>query len=502
VAVLNGIVLISEFDRLKKNGVDGIIDRIIQGAGSRFRPVLMTAFVAALGFVPMALSNGAGAEVQRPLATVVIGGLLVATFLTLFVLPCLYYLSEKNTKQKITPNPLVLLALIVLLPQCTEAQIALSLPNALQRATQNNAQLKSAEAYQAYKAAWAKTGRETPITEVLSEFGQFNTPVFDGKIGVVQHLKFPGVAKQQTKFLQEDAEQSRLETAWTAKNIEREVTTLYYTLLYLNEKKRILLENDSMYAEFQRRAEIRYKEGESHLLEKLSAEHVRAQIQIQSHTIDNQINQTQWAFSYFVGADTQYTAEPIPLKINPPESWLLSSESHLQIQRIDQQIKKQLAQQALLKTARLPEWQAGYFVQSFRTPTMSGTGPLSSYGTAGIAMPLLGNSNKKRYNAMQFENQQWQWQKEDAIRKLTLKEKQLRQALQTQQKTLTYYESTGLDNARGIYYLGGLQFKNGSINYLEWIMLMNQAISMESDYIDALHQYNLQAIQLRYLNYE
>jgi cobalt-zinc-cadmium resistance protein CzcA len=103
---------------------------------------------------------------------------------------------------------------------------------------------------------------------------------------------------------------------------------------------------------------------------------------------------------------------------------------------------------------------------------------------------------------MQFETQQLQWQKEDAIRKLTLKEKQLRQALQTQQKTLTYYESTGLDNARGIYYLGGLQFKNGSINYLEWIMLMNQAISMESDYLDALHQYNLQAIQLRYLNYE
>lgn len=502
VAVLNGIVLISEFDRLKKNGVDGIMDRIIQGAGARFRPVLMTAFVAALGFVPMALSNGAGAEVQRPLATVVIGGLLVATFLTLFVLPCLYYLSEKNIKQKITPSPLVLLLLIVLLPECIQAQIAISLPNALQRATHNNAQIKSAEAYQAYKAAWAKTGRETPLTEVLSEFGQFNTPVFDGKIGVVQHLKFPGVVKQQTKFLQEDAEQSRLETAWTAKNIEREVTTLYYTLLYLNEKKRILLENDSMYAEFQRRAEIRYKEGESHLLEKLSAEHVRAQIQIQSHTIDNQINQTQWAFSYFVGADTPFTAEPIPLKINPPESWLLSSETHLQIQRVDQQIKKQQAQQALLKTARLPEWQAGYYVQSFRNPGMSGIGPLASYGAAGIAMPLLGSSNKKRFDAMQFETQQLQWQKEDVMRQLTLKEKQIRQSLQTQQKTLTYYETTGLDNARGIYYLGGLQFKNGSINYLEWIMLMNQAMSMESDYIDALHQYNLEAIQLRYLNYE
>jgi cobalt-zinc-cadmium resistance protein CzcA len=71
-------------------------DIVLKGTKLRLRPVLMTAFVASLGFFPMALSNGAGAEVQRPLATVVIGGLLVATFLTLFVLPMLYILFEKG----------------------------------------------------------------------------------------------------------------------------------------------------------------------------------------------------------------------------------------------------------------------------------------------------------------------------------------------------------------------------------------------------------------------
>ena len=71
---------------------------VLTGTKSRLRPVLMTAFVASLGFLPMALSNGAGAELQRPLATVVIGGLLVATFLTLFVLPLLYILFEKGFK--------------------------------------------------------------------------------------------------------------------------------------------------------------------------------------------------------------------------------------------------------------------------------------------------------------------------------------------------------------------------------------------------------------------
>ncbi len=100
VAVLNGIVLISEFNRLHKSGIRNIVRIVIDGGESRLRPVLMTAFVASLGFIPMALSNGAGAEVQRPLATVVIGGLLVATFLTLFVLPLLYVTIEKGFKMK------------------------------------------------------------------------------------------------------------------------------------------------------------------------------------------------------------------------------------------------------------------------------------------------------------------------------------------------------------------------------------------------------------------
>jgi heavy metal efflux system protein len=110
VAVLNGIVLIAEFNRLKQDAVSNLqlaneiennlskIDLkqiVMQGTKVRLRPVLMTAFVASLGFFPMAVSNGAGAEVQRPLATVVIGGLMIATFLTLFVLPVLYIIFEK-----------------------------------------------------------------------------------------------------------------------------------------------------------------------------------------------------------------------------------------------------------------------------------------------------------------------------------------------------------------------------------------------------------------------
>jgi cobalt-zinc-cadmium resistance protein CzcA len=98
VAVLNGIVLISHFNRLMKTEEKSLEEVILEGTKERFRPVILTAAVASLGFLPMALSGSAGAEVQKPLATVVIGGLISATLLTLVVLPVLYSIFSKKTK--------------------------------------------------------------------------------------------------------------------------------------------------------------------------------------------------------------------------------------------------------------------------------------------------------------------------------------------------------------------------------------------------------------------
>jgi len=95
VAVLNGLVMISYINQLREQGRD-VSDAVMEGALTRLRPVLMTALVASLGFLPMAFAAGAGAEVQRPLATVVIGGILSSTFLTLVLLPTLYNWIEKN----------------------------------------------------------------------------------------------------------------------------------------------------------------------------------------------------------------------------------------------------------------------------------------------------------------------------------------------------------------------------------------------------------------------
>ncbi len=100
VAVLNGIVLLDHINELRKEGMP-LRKTIIDGATDRLRPVLMTALVASLGFIPMAFNSGPGSEVQRPLATVVIGGLITSTFLTLLVLPIIYYWVEEKREKKL-----------------------------------------------------------------------------------------------------------------------------------------------------------------------------------------------------------------------------------------------------------------------------------------------------------------------------------------------------------------------------------------------------------------
>jgi cobalt-zinc-cadmium resistance protein CzcA len=108
VAVLNGLVMISYIRTLREEGMD-LEQAITQGALTRLRPVLMTALVASLGFVPMAIATGTGAEVQRPLATVVIGGILSSTALTLLVLPLLYRFAHRkdNEDEPVVPAKVV-----------------------------------------------------------------------------------------------------------------------------------------------------------------------------------------------------------------------------------------------------------------------------------------------------------------------------------------------------------------------------------------------------------
>lgn len=103
IAVLNGLMMVSFINKLREEGMN-LEEAITRGALTRLRPVLMTALVASLGFVPMAIATGSGAEVQRPLATVVIGGIVSSTLLTLVVLPALYRIFHRDRSRDPEPG--------------------------------------------------------------------------------------------------------------------------------------------------------------------------------------------------------------------------------------------------------------------------------------------------------------------------------------------------------------------------------------------------------------
>ena len=242
VAVLNGLVLIAEFNSIRKSGETDLKAIVLQGTKVRLRPVLMTAFVASLGFLPMALSNGSGAEVQKPLATVVIGGLLIATFLTLFVLPILYIMFEKGINLK--PKKIKSITTILLLGlffsfQSAAAQEKISIDKAIETALSNNLKIKNEKLNSDYLQQMTKTGYDIPNTGIISEYGQFNSNVNDLKIGVSQNIKFPTIYKKQKQLLVAQAKTGEWNEALQKKELFKQVTSVFYEIIYLKEKEKL-----------------------------------------------------------------------------------------------------------------------------------------------------------------------------------------------------------------------------------------------------------------------
>ena len=197
VAVLNGIVLIGEFNRLKSTGMTDVFERIYLGTKVRLRPVLLTAAVASMGFLPMALSGSSGAEVQKPLATVVIGGLISATLLTLIVLPILYYYFEKGVR----PNAKMLVVigfLFVQSPLLAQQSVIQNLDEAIALATKNNPKLQAAAWQTKQQEKLKQSSWDLPKTDLAVEYGH-NNGIYnnDTRFMVTQQLAFPTVYAKQ-----------------------------------------------------------------------------------------------------------------------------------------------------------------------------------------------------------------------------------------------------------------------------------------------------------------
>ncbi|MCB0777822.1 MAG: efflux RND transporter permease subunit, partial [Chitinophagaceae bacterium] len=276
VAVLNGIVLIAEFNSLKKEGLTDLKEIILKGTRVRLRPVLMTASVASLGFLPMALATSAGAEVQRPLATVVIGGLITSTILTLVVLPCLYIYFEKIKIRKVKMNKSLMLvcgSIVTSLFSNAQQIQTVSLEKAIEIALINNKSVKSAELEIQYQQQLKSSVGYIGKTNFDMTVGQYNSYEWgDNNFSVFQTIPNPGNFSAQRALGDALTGSAQARKKMTVNELVTNIKEVYNALLYFHNLQKLLQQQDSIYNGFLKAATVRLKTGETKLLEKATAE--------------------------------------------------------------------------------------------------------------------------------------------------------------------------------------------------------------------------------------
>lgn len=509
VAVLNGIVLVAEFNRLKASGMRDLSRIVMAGTRVRLRPVLMTAFVASLGFLPMALSKGAGAEVQRPLATVVIGGLLLATFLTLFVLPVLYILFEKVSLPKSHFKKALVVVGIIFFP-ATEifAQESktnqITLPEALKQASERNLELRNKNLLAEYQKLKIKTAYDLPQTSFAAELGQFQSNYFDSRLGISQTLNFPTVYARQKKVLEQEWHTAVLHSKLAEAELKKTVTGLFYHILVLREQEKILLKTDSLYQAFLQRAELRFAKGATDQLEKTSARVQRENSANQLRELQTEIRITQLQLQLFLNSP-----EPIePNATHPKLTFAAEMDSvlvqeHPSLQVSQQEVNTAGAALKMEKSKLLPSLSLGYFNQSFvRTEVenqiMTARNRFSSV-EVGVGIPLFSGAQRALIKAS--EKQVSISQNELERQKAHLQNVFETALSQYRQYTalISSYEQTQIPGATLMQKTAQQQFTAGEINYLEWVLLNNQALQLQANYFNYLHELNQSAITLNYL---
>lgn len=500
VAVLNGIVLIAEFNRLKDSGIANTTRIVLLGTKVRLRPVLMTAFVASLGFLPMAISTGSGAEVQRPLATVVIGGLMLATFLTLFVLPILYILFEKISKPKKRRKTTKSLAVIILLlcSVSSFAQQKVTLQQALTIANENSLVVKNSTLQTQYQQKLKESYLDIPQTAVSGEFGRINSLSNDYKIGISQEISFPTVYNRKKDFLNQQWKEALVNEKITAANLEKEVTEVFYRLLILTQKQQLLQRVDSLFVDFLEKTSNRLTHGEANVMEKASADLQRSQIKIQLKELRTVYDITLLKFQLLLNATEPYQPEgEIISEINSEQLLADNNLNHPELQLLKQQVSSYEAAVKLEKAKFLPNLIIGYYTQTMQDINK---GMFNSV-QLGIGIPIFTKAQKAVVNASRQKVEIAE--NEFAYQTLLFKNK-LQESLAnyyTQKEILKDYKEKQLPNAELIFKTAEVQFAAGEIDYLQWIMLNNQAIAIQSNYFETLSQYNQSVAQLNYILY-
>ncbi|WP_276498267.1 CusA/CzcA family heavy metal efflux RND transporter [Pontibacter litorisediminis] len=521
VAVLNGIVLIAEFNRQRREeGLQDLRDVVLNGTSIRLRPVLMTATVASLGFLPMALSSTAGAEVQKPLATVVIGGLITSTLLTLIVLPILYVLLEsyymKYQRKKAgggglskgTAFLIVLATLGVLslaAPQQAKAQQGVkvyTLPEAVSQALDRNPGVGAArldiERTQALKgSAWG-----IDKTRLQYSTGKLSTGAYDRELSVSQSLPFPTVYARQAKLAEELTEVSRLNLSQRQREIVRDVRLNYYGLVYTLSQLRLLRYQDSLYAQFLRAAQVRMRTGETNLLEKVTAEAQLSEVRNNAFQVEADKAIFQERLQAVLATDSLIApADTVLQKLPFPEVTEEILEQHPRLQLARQQVEVRQVETKLERARLLPDLQVGYTNRTLgggHEGTAADVEPPQEV-SFGVAIPLWPKPQQRRIQAAKLQADAASLDLRQTRNELLADaEAALQQGLKLQ-SSLAYYEATALPQAELIIMQATKAYRVGEIGYQEYALSLNRGLSIRANYLETLHAYNRAVIELQFL---
>ena len=492
IAVLNGIVLIEHFKELKSQGISNIEERIKRGTKERLRPVLLTASAAALGFLPMAISTNAGAEVQRPLATVVIGGLISATILTLVVLPVLYAWIEKKKELKMNKTGLVTLISLMLTFNMSAQEKPMSIVEVVDLAIENNSGLKASSLQIDEADALIGSAFSFDKTSVYYEYENNANEIEPLKVfGISQDFKFPTVYFANKKV--NEAQVRLQESVYNIglQNLKKEVYAAYYNLSYAQKKAESYRVLDSLYQNFAQSAKRRFELGETNYLEMITAQSKQKQLEtLYKQTLQEELMYRAHLKKIVQVDDIIIKKEPLqklgiqPSSINDNVGLLYFKET-----KDFYEAKKQQEKQSLL-----PDISVEYLHGINEGISKNFVGY-----QLGLKIPLLFGGNSSKIKASKIAQDIVEEKKQDYQSKWLAEQESLMAKLQQYNEEITYYETQGKHLSEEIIKTAERTLKEGEIDFFQYIQSIETSKDIEMNYLDNLNAYNQTIIVINYL---
>jgi heavy metal efflux system protein len=494
IAVLNGIVLIEHFKELKAQGIADIEERIKRGTVERLRPVLLTAAAAALGFLPMAISTNAGAEVQRPLATVVIGGLISATVLTLVVLPILYAWFEEKKELKMNKTVFVSIVIFMFSFQVNAQTNPLTIDQVLELAIENNASLKASSLTVEEKLALTSSAFSFDKTRIYYNYDEANLAINNKPLkvfGVSQDFKFPTVYFAQKQLNKATKSVAEAEYNLEFLKIKKEVYSAFYNLSFANAKVKTIKQLDSLYKDFSKASERRFELGETNYLEMITAQSKQRQIEILLAQSSKEVIAAQHQLkkvvqtnitSFNTQSPDRLELERTPSSPNAGLTYFESSKNYY-----DSAIKLEVQN-------LLPDLNFEYFQGTNSTLNSS----INGY-QIGLKIPLLFNGNASKIKASKLALNAAEEQQKNYILRYESEFNTLLSKLEQLDEALMYYETQGRHLSEEIIKTAEQSFKHGEIDFFQFLQSIENAKEIEISYLETLNQYNQTVIDINHL---